>query len=406
LFSHDMPTLPLIQHVFDYLLCRPPIATVYLATAVSNQRQGCHFGDVDNLRAQIILARKKEVLRLQEEDEEGMIHSLLSSLPNLVDDSVDDTSSLAEGDTSVLENGDNTFFKDFPPDISTVPMGLEDVKREKNEDDILDSAAPTNAERKPSNDHHDLPEFLEFDFGVGAASTPIPSAERQEIFVDPEGEHVVKSEISPDVESAQSPKVEEADIPLHAAPTHPNLTLVDLLRTADELYEQFPPSHSGLKLSSIMGPQSVIYTWSESACALPSDHTAEAMVAHPELIVYPYVEPIHDQKEGAGDTPEKGGAANSGRSAHRKRRKLRKSPFGQVEKKTMLAGTVIVLGVAMAVYGLRARQAPGGHGLFHYAEGHAHAGGGREWRRLGGWLGGALAGVSRKIMHGPSSGGA
>ena len=35
LFSHDIPTLPLIQHVFDYLLCRPPIATVYLATAVS-----------------------------------------------------------------------------------------------------------------------------------------------------------------------------------------------------------------------------------------------------------------------------------------------------------------------------------------------------------------------------------
>jgi hypothetical protein len=56
------------------------------------------------------------------------------------------------------------------------------------------------------------------------------------------------------------------------------------------------------------------------------------------------------------------------------------------------------------VYGLRARQAPGGHGLFHYAEGHAHAGGAREWKRLGGWLGGALAGVSRKIMHGLSSG--
>jgi hypothetical protein len=35
LFSHDMPTLPLIQHVFDFLLCRPPIAAVYLAAAVS-----------------------------------------------------------------------------------------------------------------------------------------------------------------------------------------------------------------------------------------------------------------------------------------------------------------------------------------------------------------------------------
>ncbi|KAF8170766.1 rab-GTPase-TBC domain-containing protein [Pholiota molesta] len=380
LFSHDMPTLPLIQHVFDYLLCRPPIATVYLATA-------------------IILARKKEVIRLQEEDEEGMIHSLLSSLPDLVDDSVDMRED--DGDTSILENGDNTFFKEedvsSPPDISTVPMGLEDVKREQ-----IDSAAPTIAERKPSNDHQDLPEFLEFDFGVGAASTPnpaIPSAERQEISVDPEGEQnthldAIKSEISPDVESA--PKVEEADIPLHAAPTHPNLTLVDLLRTADELYEQFPPSHSGLKLASIMGPQSVIYTWSESPSALPSDHTAEAMVAHPELIVYPYVEPTYDQKElGAGDAPEKGG-----RSARRKRRKLRKSPFGQVEKKTMLAGTVIVLGVAMAVYGLRARQAPGGHGLFHYAEGHAHAGVGGSGGGSGGGLAARLRGCRGRLCMG------
>lgn len=34
LFSHDIPTLPLIQHIFDYLLSRPPIAVVYLAAAV------------------------------------------------------------------------------------------------------------------------------------------------------------------------------------------------------------------------------------------------------------------------------------------------------------------------------------------------------------------------------------
>ena len=34
LFSHDVPTLPLIQHIFDYLLSRPPIVVVYLAAAV------------------------------------------------------------------------------------------------------------------------------------------------------------------------------------------------------------------------------------------------------------------------------------------------------------------------------------------------------------------------------------
>lgn len=37
LFSHDVPTLPLIQHIFDYLLCRPPIAVVYLTAAVRGE---------------------------------------------------------------------------------------------------------------------------------------------------------------------------------------------------------------------------------------------------------------------------------------------------------------------------------------------------------------------------------
>src|SRR3984957_2973365 len=42
LFSHDMPTLPLVQHVFDYLLCRPPIYIVYLATVVRLSFGGQH----------------------------------------------------------------------------------------------------------------------------------------------------------------------------------------------------------------------------------------------------------------------------------------------------------------------------------------------------------------------------
>jgi len=36
LFSHEVPTLPLIQHVWDFLLCREPLAVVWLAVAVSN----------------------------------------------------------------------------------------------------------------------------------------------------------------------------------------------------------------------------------------------------------------------------------------------------------------------------------------------------------------------------------
>jgi len=36
LLAHATPTLPLIQHIFDYLFVRPPLAIVYLVAAVSN----------------------------------------------------------------------------------------------------------------------------------------------------------------------------------------------------------------------------------------------------------------------------------------------------------------------------------------------------------------------------------
>lgn len=35
LFAHAAPTLPLIQHIFDYILVRPPLIIVYIVAAVS-----------------------------------------------------------------------------------------------------------------------------------------------------------------------------------------------------------------------------------------------------------------------------------------------------------------------------------------------------------------------------------
>ncbi|KAF9479758.1 hypothetical protein BDN70DRAFT_894672 [Pholiota conissans] len=392
LFSHDMPTLPLIQHVFDYLLCRPPIASVYLATA-------------------IILARKKEVLRLQEEDEDGMIHSLLSSIPYLVDSSVE-TEIIGLAETSFInksedfpENVDNTFFKEEDGRFSlTIPTALkEEVKQEQNEEVVLDSVTLILDERTSAAGDEVLSEPLESAIrpvDISAPSIGLPSESEARRF-DPEGEQCAivdstKSEVLLDTDPTPVIDPVKAEEP-KPIPVYPKLTLIDLLNEADALYGKFPPSHSGLRLSSIMGPQSVVFTWSESPSALSSDRTAEAMVAHPELVVYPYVEPDFDQKEKTGQS-----AKDGHKPTRRKRRKLRKSPFGQMEKKTMLAGTVIVLGVAMAVYGIKARHAAGGHGLFHYADGHVH-GNNKDWKRIGGWFGGALAGMSQKIMNGISS---
>ena len=41
LFAHAAPTLPLIQHIFDYIFVRPPLIIVYLVAAVSTYPSAC-----------------------------------------------------------------------------------------------------------------------------------------------------------------------------------------------------------------------------------------------------------------------------------------------------------------------------------------------------------------------------
>ncbi|KII87659.1 hypothetical protein PLICRDRAFT_111646 [Plicaturopsis crispa FD-325 SS-3] len=286
LFSHDMPTLALIRHVFDYLLCRPPIIVVYLA-------------------ASVILSRKDEVERLEKEGEEGMVHSLLSGLPDLFDDE-EEPKEYHENVTASAN------------DPSTAPAGPEDS--EKPVDPIKD-------------------EYDEKD------STPASSP-------------------------PSSPGLQRTRISLTA-----------LLKHADELYAAHPPTHPALAVDTIMGPNSVIFTWSEDPSAMPPADAAEAMVTHPELIVHPFIEEPED------DADEKG------RPHHRRRRKLRKARRFHVERRTMLAGAVLVLGVAMAVYGMRARAPGGGADSL----GHVRR---KDLRRLGRLVGGALVGIGERVLDG------
>ncbi|KDR79885.1 hypothetical protein GALMADRAFT_136469 [Galerina marginata CBS 339.88] len=418
LFAHDMPTLPLIQHVFDYLLCRPPIASVYLAAA-------------------IILSRKKEVIRLEEEDEDGMIHSLLSSFPNLVDDVQNDDAVEAEVSSWKIEESqdgrddDNTFFKEEADEINTLSSSSaaeEPAATEDNLDLILDGAtgvpevgeqspiliddvreeisktngtnvvsagtefvtASSNSSEQPLNDDVDLVSRP----SASSRSSELPAPEATLPIMTPsESEQEVHLQsLSPPPPISSEPK-----------PASTNIFLTELLRHADALYKEYPPSHSGLALSTIMGPQSVVFTWSESPAGLPSDTTAEAMVSHPELVVYPYLDIDLDRKDTSLGKDKEGKEVGK---EQRRLRKLRKSPFGKMERKTMLAGTVLVLGVAMAVYGIRARNNnSNGYGfLFGIPPGRLHPSNSKDWKRLGGWVGGALAGMSEKIMNGLTSG--
>ncbi|KAJ7634085.1 rab-GTPase-TBC domain-containing protein [Mycena polygramma] len=329
LFSHDMPTLPLIQHVFDYLLCRPPIFVVYLASAV-------------------ILSRKPDVERLEEEGEEGMMHSILSALPEIVDNNESDD----EGSQTDEELPSEVVLSDIKqePDLSVVPTPEEtQFKEEPSEDSIPD----------PKQDPSDLSaasDVLQNDAQNGdlavKKSSPPPNvgANRAE-------DH--DTSVSDDIAGPDPPPVELVSRSKH--------TLPDILKMSDALYQAHPPSHPSLQLSSIMGPQSVIFTWSTQLSDMPSNDEAERMVDRLDLIVYPEP-PVVEPKE---------------KDNVRRRRKRFKKRRG-TGSVGLLVGAGLVLGVAVAVSVYGARQ--GGDPT-------------RDWRKMGRWIGRVLAGASERIHY-------
>jgi hypothetical protein len=194
---------------------------------------------------------------------------------------------------------------------------------------------------------------------------------------------------SPTPSTSTSGFLSDSDSDSDPFPKRTKIPLSALLTRADDLYASYPPTHPSLHLSEIMGPQSVVFTWSESDYVGADgqgdelgDDEAESMVLHPELIVYPYIEEPSPSISSDEDQDEK----------HR-RRKMKKSTPRRFETRTMVVGAVIVLGVSIgvaAVYGIRA--------------GHGHGGtGGRgswSWRKVGGQVGGVLVGASERIVEG------
>ena len=162
-------------------------------------------------------------------------------------------------------------------------------------------------------------------------------------------------------------------------PKRTRIQLSTLLTHADELYASYPPTHPSLCLSEIMAPQSVVFTWSESdSFDALGDDEAEAVILHPELVVYPYIEAL-PSSDGAEE--------DKGKRKWKKSTKL----FG-METRTalMVAGAVLVLGVSVgmaAAYGARAGS--GGAG-------------GKSWslRRVGGQVRGVLVGASELVGEG------
>lgn len=337
-----------------------------------------------------------------------MTHSMLSSLPELYEDAVNgEALSMDADDTEdvVEETQGPTAVEDNKPETS-LETALAEESKGGDVDVSVDKETTTRADAL-------LPSYPSNDSNVddAAQSEDAPSVYAE--FADP----ILRSPSSSDIETLEvvlAAKSEDQELPeknpLSASFTssedslpRSRVSLTSLFTRADELYSQYPPSHPSIAVSSIMGPQSIMLTWSENPAELPDDDDAELMVTKPELIVLPYIEP---EDEVASDDDSAAAWGKRRRREYeaerRRRRKLRKPRrLGDmvIQRKTMVVGAVLVLGVAMAVYGI---QAGGPSGPFRSAgDAHHHRHDiGKEWKRVSQFVGGALSGMGERVFDG------
>ena len=160
--------------------------------------------------------------------------------------------------------------------------------------------------------------------------------------------------VLPDPEAASIASSEAFSLP-HAPPK--KIRLSDLLVQSDGLMRRYPPS--SLKPEEIMGPQSVIFTWNEMGDE--EDDGAERMVGRPEMIVRPFLDE---------DEQEEIRAREKEKEERSRRRKGKAHQWTKNQEIIVLAGVVVAIGIAVAVY-QNQRGAQGG--VFHKA--------GEQWRK-------------------------
>jgi len=354
----------------------------------------------------MILSRKEEVTWLEAVGEEGMLHSILSSLPDLYEEGEEGDPSLPIPEVEVTpenETEDTATAVDQKPSVGALPDGdrAPGSSVETEGPSVIgptegaSSTPPPSDTKKESAGEPPLmePPSVEHESSgdtdaTRSLSTPLsnlstngsditvldeePLADKSPAFTENDttlvDEPITKTE-SEETRPARAltstppsePEPEDSD-PWPDTPGQPakaRISFSSLLRQADNLLASFPPSHPKLDLDKIMGPRSTIFTWAEPFSSTPSDDELERYVKTPHLVVLPYIDPVEEAL-----MKEKEDRDLEMRKVER-RRKSRKSILARanVQKKTMFAGAALALGIAMAVYGVRA---PGDAGRVHH----------------------------------------
>ncbi|EED80608.1 predicted protein [Postia placenta Mad-698-R] len=373
---------------FSALLERHPIAIVYLVAAV-------------------VLFRRDQAFQLEKEGEEGMVHSILSSLPDLYEEQEEANPLKADENETKEEKLSITSLKLEPSPLPEQQGGelVEDVSVDfaQNTNTLIEPStvstvstdcqpleSPSTLESSSSShEAQSIEDPLSDDDASTAAATyaTSPPSACADVEGDIAPEELDEAHVSEKVPLSRSSSPE-------LTPPRPRVSLTSLLIRADELFARFPPAHPSITLSSVMGPQSVMLTWSQDPAELPPDDDAELMVKKPELVVRPYIEP---DDEVASDDESAAHARHPRAKEQRRRRKLRKPRKLALERKTMVAGAVLVLGVAMAVYGIQNVQGPAGWLREGYQPRNSV---GREWKRVSHFLGGVILGAGERVLEG------
>lgn len=265
--------------------------------------------------------RKPSVYLLAEQDEDGMIHSLLGGIPELVDadpefyDMRDNdvaqvfgrsTASVAhERPDSETVGGtvgslDTSWHMDPPCDTFTPD---EDEAVQSGNTLRADSSSPSSnffpLQNTTDGNHVGSPHSSSLDF---AASIPLPDSRPASPSLSPEPSSFAPSsqEARSTDHHSRSPSRSTSDhVPSRSgsfsvqlcglaneSTTHvdtsvktrtkpPPLSLTRLLRQADDLLNAYPPSHPSVRLTEIMGPDSAMRTWRPSITATTRDAVPE-----------------------------------------------------------------------------------------------------------------------------------
>lgn len=311
------------------------------------------------------LLRKDQIVRVDSGGDEGMIHAILTGLPEFTDYSkVHDDKAQPDPEPAAAgpENSDVT-----PPSKDTdgarLVYGVSKNACNTSESDLHTGAlfpAPT-----PGSPPSLFVTAATVSAETGLLPSKCPPPPEESMSSTPA---VSDPPVLPLSEPGRSisalpnapASFDPADLPLPpsaastptASPKHVKSphsrtahSLLSVLLLADELFVRFPPDTPQLCLTRTLGPASAMRTWAQDATLLPSDDQAEALViAGIDIVIRDALEPASPKKE--------------------LQRRAKKGGVGRVrrgEARLLVAGAVLMLGVAVVV-GVHARRGGIGKG--------------------------------------------